>query len=167
MKTNVEGNPAITNFALEQNQFLANRYPERISFEYDGIAYRNFETAYQSQKMEKEADRRKAAGMYPEEAKVFARGRMLRKNWETPLAENAPRPSKLCECLKDVVMYDLLWIKFHDNPELKDLLIATGDAVINKENTDYEIYWGTCKGVGKGKIGKMLMEIRSRLAGKV
>ena len=67
MKTNVEGNPAITNFALEQNQFLANRYPERISFEYDGIAYRNFETAYQSQKMEKEADRRKAAGMYPEE----------------------------------------------------------------------------------------------------
>ena len=140
MKTNVEGNPAITNFALEQNQFLANRYPERISFEYDGIAYRNFETAYQSQKMEKEA-------------KVFARGRMLRKNWETPLAENAPRPSKLCECLKDVVMYDLLWIKFHDNPELRDLLIATGDAVINKENTDYEIYWGTCKG--------------SRLAGKV
>ena len=89
MKINVESNPAITNFALEQNQFLANRYPERISFEYDGIVYRNFETAYQSQKMEKKANRRKGAGMYPEKAKVFARGRMLRKNWENPLAENA------------------------------------------------------------------------------
>ena len=161
MKTNV--NPAITNFALEQNQFLANRYPELIKFEYDAIVYRNFETAYQSQKMEREADRRKAANMYPDEAKIFARGRMPRKNWEVPLPGDAPRPSELCECLKDVVMYDLLWIKFHDHPELGDLLVATGDALINKETTNYEIYWGTCKGVGKGKIGKMLMEIRSRL----
>lgn len=163
MKTQVQGNQAITNFALEHNQFLANRYPESISFEYDGIKYRNFETAYQSQKMEKDSDRRKAAIMLPDDAKIFARGRMQRKNWETPLTTDAKRPSQLCECLKDVVMYDLLWIKFHD-PKMRDLLIATGDAVINKENNDGEIYWGTCKGVGKGKIGKMLMEIRERLA---
>ena len=162
MKTQVQGNQAITNFALEHNQFLANRYPEIIIFEYDGIRYRNFETAYQSQKMEKDSDRVKAATLLPDDAKLYARGRMQRKNWETPLAPNARRPSQLCECLKDVVMYDLLWIKFH-NPTMRDLLVATGDAVINKENNEGEIYWGTCKGIGKGKIGKMLMEIRERL----
>ena len=165
MKTQVQGSEAITNFAFEENQFLANRYPDSIGFEYDGIAYRNFETAYQSQKMEKESDRLKASKMLPDEAKIYARGRMPRKHWETPLAPDARRPSQLCECLKDVVMYDLLWIKFQ-KPALRDLLIATGDAVINKENNDCEIYWGTCKGIGKGKIGKMLMEIRERLAAK-
>lgn len=165
MKTDKQVSPAITNFALDHNQFLANRYPESTSFEYDGIAYRNFETAYQSQKMEKDSDRRKAANMTPDEAKRYARGRMQRKNWETPLAADAKRPSQLCECLKDVVMYDLLWIKFHD-PKMRDLLVATGDAVINKENNEGEIYWGTCKGIGKGKIGKMLMEIRDKLVSK-
>lgn len=161
MKTDKQVSPAITNF-VEHNQFLANRYPDSIGFEYDGIAYRNFETAYQSQKMEKESDRLKASKMLPDEAKIYARGRMPRKHWETPLAPDARRPSQLCECLKDVVMYDLLWIKFHA-PKMRDLLIATGDAVINKENNEGEIYWGTCKGIGKGKIGKMLMEIRERL----
>lgn len=71
MKTNVEGNPAITNFALEQNQFLANRYPERISFEYDGIAYRNFETAYQSQKMEKKLIAAKPPACIPKKQKFL------------------------------------------------------------------------------------------------
>ena len=60
-------------------------------------------------------------------------------------------------------MYDLLLIKF-SNPKLRAQLLATGDAFINKENNQGEIYWGTCQGVGQGKIGKMLMEIRTRLA---
>ncbi len=154
---------SITNFAEEQNQFLANIYPERVSFTYDGIEYRNFETAYQSQKMQKIEDRCHVAKMQPHEAKVYANTRLSRKGWNKPFADEEPRPSELCTCLKDKVMYDLLLIKF-SNPELKAQLLATGDAIINKENNHGDIYWGTCQGIGQGKIGKMLMEIRTRLA---
>ncbi|MBQ8436760.1 MAG: NADAR family protein [Alphaproteobacteria bacterium] len=154
---------SITNFAEEQNQFLANIYPERVSFTYDGIEYRNFETAYQSQKMQKIEDRYHVAKMHPHEAKAYANTRLSRKGWNKPFTDDDKRPSELCTCLKDKVMYDLLLIKF-SNPKLRAQLLATGDAFINKENNQGEIYWGTCQGVGQGKIGKMLMEIRTRLA---
>ncbi len=154
---------AITNFAEEQNMFLANIYPERVVFTYDGIEYRNFETAYQSQKMQRVEDRRHVAKMHPFDAKGYARTRLSRKGWDKPLPEGVEAPSKLCTCLKDKVMYELLQLKF-SNPELKAKLLATGDAIINKENSQGEIYWGTCQGIGEGKIGKMLMEIRSQLA---
>ena len=153
----------ITNFAEDQNKFLANIYPERVIFTYDGIEYRNFETAYQSQKMQKVEDRNHVAKMHPLDAKEYARTRLTRKGWEKAFTEEDERPSELCTCLKDKVMYELLQIKF-SNSELKAQLLATGDAIINKENHQGEIYWGTCNGVGQGKIGKMLMEIRDRLA---
>lgn len=153
----------ITNFAGEQNQFLANIYPERTIFTYDGIEYRNFETAYQSQKMQKIETRRYVARMHPLDAKAYVSTHLVRSDWEKAFAEEDERPSELCTCLKDKVMYELLLIKF-SNPDLKAQLLATGDAVINKENNQGEVYWGTCRGVGQGKIGKMLMEIRSRLS---
>ena len=156
---------SITNFAEEQHQFLANIYPERVNFTYDGIEYRNFETAYQSQKMQKMEDRCHVAKMHPLDAKAYASNHLSRKGWNKPFTEEDERPSELCTCLKDKVMYELLLIKF-SHPELKSQLLATGNAFINKENNQGEIYWGTCKGIGQGKIGQMLMEIRAHLAAK-
>ena len=154
---------AITNFELEENKFLANIYPERVKFTYDGIEYRNFETAYQSQKLQTDADRRAAAKLHPCDAKSFVLGHVFRSGWYKPLPEDVEKPSELCVTLKDKVMYELLLIKF-SNPELKAQLLATGDAIINRENRKHEYYWGTWNGTGEGKIGKMLMEIRSKLA---
>lgn len=157
----------ITNFSLEANNFLANIYPERINFTYGGIEYHNIETAYQSQKLEKESDRRKVAYLNPEEAKSFARGLPKRRDWEKTFSENDPRRTELCICLKDVVMYELLEIKFKKSKECRLRLVATNDAEIVKENNVGEIYWGKCSGIGQNKIGRMMMDIRSKYASPV
>lgn len=154
----------ISNFALAEYEFLVNAYPTRLekSFEFEGLKYRNFETAYQAAKLEKESDRSMVSHMRPDEAKHFvSKSGKLRKDWEKPLKKSSPSP--LCTSLKDEVMYRLLLIKFTQYPDFRDQLVATGDAEIIKINQSGDCYWGVCNGVGQSKIGKMLMEIRSLL----
>lgn len=61
------------------------------------------------------------------------------------------------------MMYALLH-KFRV-PELRDKLVATGDAYIEETNHWNDVYWGVCNGEGKNMLGRMLMYVRKNHCG--
>lgn len=65
--------------------------------------------------------------------------------------------------VKDEIMRSALHAKFTQHPELKSLLLATGEAII-VEHTENDNYWGDGRdGTGRNMLGIMLMEIRSQM----
>lgn len=74
--------------------------------------------------------------------------RTLRKDWESA---------------KGNVMREAVLAKFTQHEELRELLLATGDAKII-EHTANDNYWGD-GGDGKGKnmLGRILMDVRAKL----
>lgn len=73
------------------------------------------------------------------------RKRKLRRDWES---------------VKEQVMRDAVLAKFSQHPELTELLLSTGDAVI-VEHTENDAYWGD--GKGKNRLGHILMSVREQL----
>jgi ribA/ribD-fused uncharacterized protein len=66
---------------------------------------------------------------------------------------------------KDNVMRDALRAKFTQHPELREQLLATGNATL-AEHTVSDLYWGDGgDGTGKNMLGRMLMELRAELKG--
>ncbi len=56
--------------------------------------------------------------------------------------------------------------KFKNNPELKRLLLATGDAYL-VEHTARDSFWGDGgNGSGQNMLGRILMNVRAQLSGK-
>jgi ribA/ribD-fused uncharacterized protein len=64
--------------------------------------------------------------------------------------------------IKIDVMRDLLQEKFSDD-DLRELLLATGDAELIEGNTWNDYFWGVCLGEGQNWLGKLLMEVRKEL----
>lgn len=59
-------------------------------------------------------------------------------------------------------MYKVLKVKFSD-PELKEKLLATGDAILI-EDSKTDPFWGIGKkGTGKNMLGKLLMKVREEI----
>jgi ribA/ribD-fused uncharacterized protein len=78
---------------------------------------------------------------YPWEAKRMGRSVKLREDWEE---------------VKDRIMGTILYTKFEQNEDLRELLLSTGDANLHEDSpTDY--YWGRR---GVDRLGKILMEVR-------
>ena len=76
------------------------------------------------------------------------RSRPLRQDWEA---------------VKDEVMRTALRAKFTQHPDLRDQLLATGDADLI-EHTENDSYWGDGgDGSGKNMLGRLLMEVRDEL----
>lgn len=76
------------------------------------------------------------------------RSRPLRKDWET---------------VKDDIMREAVRAKFTQYPELRYILIETGDAELI-EHTSNDSYWADGgDGTGKNMLGKILMDIREEL----
>lgn len=61
------------------------------------------------------------------------------------------------------LMYDLVYAKFSQNPELKIKLLQTGTIELVENNTWHDTFWGVCNGIGENHLGKILMQIRSEL----
>jgi ribA/ribD-fused uncharacterized protein len=60
-------------------------------------------------------------------------------------------------------MYKGVKAKFTQNPEAKAYLLATGDRYLI-EDASFSPYWGSGPdGMGKNKMGKLLMQIREEL----
>jgi N-glycosidase YbiA len=65
--------------------------------------------------------------------------------------------------VRDDVMRRALHAKFTQHPDLRTLLLSTGDAELI-ENSPIDWYWGCGKdGTGTNRLGQLLMELRDRL----
>jgi ribA/ribD-fused uncharacterized protein len=78
-----------------------------------------------------------------------SRKRPLRKDWES---------------VKDSIMHEAVLAKFTQHDDLREILLATGDAKI-VEHTENDNYWGDGgDGHGKNKLGQILMRVRKELS---
>jgi ribA/ribD-fused uncharacterized protein len=67
------------------------------------------------------------------------------------------------ESVKEDIMRQALRAKFTQHPELRELLLATGDAKL-VEHTNNDRYWGDGgDGSGRNRLGLLLMELRAQL----
>ncbi|WP_078598622.1 NADAR family protein [Evansella clarkii] len=136
----------ITEFNGEYH-FLSNFYESPIV--YNGIKYRNAEAAFQAQKQPERAH--EFSPLPPNEAKRLGRRVKLRADWDH---------------VKIGIMRDIVTAKFERNPYLKDRLLATGDATLIEGNWWNDRFWGVCNGEGRNELGKILMELRTKLKGR-
>lgn len=83
----------------------------------------------------------------PGAAKKRGRKVTLREDW------NDIRLEVMEMCLRE---------KFSD-PVLCQKLLDTGDAELIEGNTWNDTFWGVCRGKGENNLGKLLMELRTRL----
>ena len=67
------------------------------------------------------------------------------------------------ETVKENLMCEALLAKFTQHPDLKERLLATGEAQI-VEHAANDGYWGDgADGCGKNRLGMLLMELRAKL----
>lgn len=126
--------------------FLSNFYQAPVMFE--GLLYRNCESAFQSAKTLDKEQRKQFCEIDPSTAKKKGRSIILRNDWEK---------------IKDKVMEDVVRDKFTRNKDLKNKLLATGERELIEGNTWNDTYWGVCREKGENKLGKILMKVRSEL----
>jgi ribA/ribD-fused uncharacterized protein len=125
--------------------FLSNFYESPAL--YEGVLYPTSEHAYQAAKTLVLAEREqilkaRTAG----QAKRLGKQVTLRFDWEE---------------VKVGVMREVLVSKFQHSLELKQKLVATGDAYLEEGNWWGDVFWGVCKGIGQNKLGLLLMQLRS------
>lgn len=127
--------------------FLSNFYMVPVT--YNGLNYTNNEAAFQAQKTKSHRQKIKLfVGADPSTAKKQGKSIELRPDWEE---------------IKDDVMYEVVYAKFSQNPELKEKLLATGSEYLEEGNTWGDMTWGTVDGVGENRLGKILMRVREEL----
>ena len=140
----------INNFR-DKYRFLSNFY--QCDFEYDGIVYHNAETAFQAQKL-KTIEERKEFALLKNPVIAKRKGRGIKDLDVAKWNKEAPE-----------LMLDILRKKF-SNPELREKLLSTNDAILEEGNKWHDNHWGACiceKCVNKNKenlLGKILMQIR-------
>lgn len=127
-------------------RFLSNFWPSVVQL--DGVKFSSVEHAYQAAKtfddeMRQKIKNAKTANI----AKKLGQKVELRKDWES---------------VKLDVMEKLLREKFAI-PELKQLLLDTGDAELVEGNWWGDRFYGVCDGKGLNHLGRLLMLIRSDL----
>ena len=126
---------------------FSNFYPSPIWD--DGIEYPTVEHYFQAMKT-LDPNQRRAISMAatPGAAKKMGRRVKLRDDWER---------------VKENYMLFALRQKFNNNSEYKKALLATGDMYLEEGNTWHDTYWGVCDGVGKNRLGYLLMQVREEL----
>jgi ribA/ribD-fused uncharacterized protein len=129
-----------------ENDFLSNFFT--CSIEHEGIWYTSTEAAFQAAKTLDMDERQKIARMNPGKAKRAGKKVALRPDWET---------------IKLSVMEDLVRQKFVRHNDLKEKLLATGDATLIEGNWWKDTFWGVSGGVGENHLGKILMKVRNEL----
>lgn len=127
-------------------RFLSNFWPARV---YEtGMWFPTVEHAYQAAKRDDSSYRLLIQSVIkPGEAKRLGRGKQG-PDWPT-------------ESLR--IMIDLLRQKFRI-PEIKELLLSTGNEELVEGNTWGDTFWGQCPvGTGENNLGKLIMKVRSEV----
>jgi ribA/ribD-fused uncharacterized protein len=120
-------------------------------FDLDGMRWPTTEHYFQAQKFHDQAYRERIRLVAsPMVAARLGRSRSvpIRDDWETA---------------KDDVMRTAIRAKFCSHPELKRLLLATGNEELIEQTTQ-DHYWGCgTSGTGRNMLGVLLMELRQEL----
>lgn len=128
------------------DSFLSNFYASPVRM--DGVDYPTVEHAYQAAKVHRSLREPFRVAKGPGAAKRLGRSVTLPSWWDTK---------------KEDIMLGLLRQKFAPGTKLSQLLLATGAAHLEEANTWGDRYWGTVNGVGRNRMGVLLMWIRSEL----
>ena len=127
-------------------RWLSNFWPAKIPF--DGYIWPTVEHAYQAAKTFDETERQNIRAVISAgHAKRMGRYVTVRHDWST---------------VKVSIMTDLIREKFKI-PELREKLLATGDAELIEGNRWGDTFWGVCKDKGQNYLGKILMAERRLL----
>lgn len=131
-------------------RFLNNFWDAPVT--YKGLTYQNAEAAFQAQKCIGEAEKEQFTTLRSNEAKRLGRYVQLRSDWEN---------------VKLPIMEEIVRAKFTQNEELKALLLATGDLVLEEGNTWGDTFWGVDAQTREGRnhLGRILMRVRKELQG--
>lgn len=124
-------------------RWLSNFHLANVEFE--GLIYTSSEAAYQAAKTLDLEKRKEFTNVTPADSKAMGRTVVLRSDWEQ---------------VKDSIMYRILVSKFTRHPYLMANLLDTKTAYLEETNYWNDTYWGVCKGIGKNKLGHLLMKIR-------
>lgn len=128
--------------------FLSNLYPCKIFDNNTGCTFFSAEALFQAYKTTDPTIRAQFACLTGVQAKQLGRKIKLRPDWNR---------------VKDKVMYAVLALKFEQNPDLREKLLATGNIQLVETNTWGDTYWGVCNGVGENRLGKLLMSLREEI----
>ena len=151
----------IIKFDGTQHAFLSNFYPSEITLDRlyldkqctDPKTWPMVENVFQATKTHNDTERELIRLATPGASKRLGRKCRLRDDWEI---------------IKDEVMLECLRYKFspsQGHADLREKLMATGDAILIEGNRWHDNYWGVCycercKGVGKNMLGSLLMKVR-------
>jgi ribA/ribD-fused uncharacterized protein len=132
------------------HKFLSNFYPCKIVDPETGIVYPSVEHFYVAQKTTELCIKEYIATI-PDAGAVKRYGRtiQIRHNWES---------------IKRGVMLYAIYAKFSEaNPELLEMLLATGDVFLIEGNDWNDTYWGVCNKTGKGSnfLGLTIETVRT------
>jgi len=126
--------------------FLSNFYEASIYV--DGERYKSVEHAYQAAKtLDPWSKRLVREALTPGQAKKLGQSVTIRPDWDAVKVE---------------LMKEFVRKKF-ENPFLRPLLVATGDAELVEANTWNDVFWGVCRGTGENWLGRILMQVRDEV----
>ena len=135
------------------NRFLSNFAMAPVTL--DGVEYPSVEHAYQAAKTLDAGERQMILqASTPALAKKMSRKLSRRPDWPE---------------VKVDIMRELLRQKFQGHPDLRELLVATGEAELVEGNTWHDNFWGSCRcskcatSPGQNWLGRLLMEMREQL----
>lgn len=127
--------------------FLSNFYES--PFSEDGYTYRTVENYFQSKKTEDEESKLKIINApTPKSAKGL--GRKVETNKE------------LWQEIRMSVMRNAVLLKFSQNPDLKQQLIATGVRELREFSLQDKFWGGSCKN-SQNALGQIIMSVREEL----
>lgn len=134
-------------------RFLSNFYPCYIPM--DGLVYWSVEAAYQASKTLDVTERKSILDtcfisdweLAARAAKRMGKEVTKRLDWDD---------------IKLDVMYWLLQKKYGTYP-LSDMLLETGDSLLEEGNTYGDTFWGTVDGKGDNYLGRLLVIVREEL----
>ena len=148
----LEKTGAITDFSGTDYGFLSNFH--EAPFELWGKTWPTVEHAFQAAKCTdpQEAENIRCTAT-PSKAKKLGRTAKMRGDWDQ---------------VKDDVMFEAVYAKFSQNPDLAEALDNTGDAVLVEGTRWHDNIWGQCwcgcspEG-GENRLGQILMTVRDEL----
>lgn len=131
--------------------FLSNFYPSRIKIW--NMNFYNADAAYQ-------------AGKFLDKPEIAVRFTHLNGQETTQVSKklNYQRRGDWYQ-VREKIMLEVLRAKFDQNPELTELLLATGDAYLVLHSNQDVLWTDSLDGSGKNRLGQFLMQIRAEKGG--